>query len=104
MTAKTELETTLEKLALLWSVKFESNGAGYTLTLTSYESGAELVYSGAGLAEAVANVREIPEDEQEFCAECDAPVFPPETTLNDEGVCNLCSRGDDEVAEAEATE
>lgn len=37
-------------------------------------------------------------DEQEFCAECDAPVFPPETTLNEEGVCNLCSLGDDEMA------
>lgn len=30
------------------------------------------------------------EYEQEYCANCDAPVFPPETFLDDDGTCNLC--------------
>ena len=34
------------------------------------------------------------ESEQEYCAACDAPVFPPETFLDSDGVCNLCATPD----------
>jgi hypothetical protein len=35
------------------------------------------------------------DDDEESCARCSAPVAPPETYLDENGVCNLCVEGDE---------
>jgi hypothetical protein len=31
------------------------------------------------------------EEAQDYCVECDAPVFPPETCLDSDGLCTFCA-------------
>lgn len=40
-------------------------------------------------------------DEQEYCARCDAPVFPPETSLDDDGLCDFCAADDADGTEGD---